>query len=148
MQLSKFQTDLLFGLYYEKIAIKYLLPYDRFKISEGNFKDYDIRTYKKIDTKNLYTYYEVKSDKIGYKTGNICIEIKCNGKPSGLSATKADYWIYFVIHKNMKTYDVYRIKTKRLKRLCDGKRVFCGGDSGTSEFHLLKIKDIEKYKIN
>lgn len=28
------------------------------------------------------------------QTGNICIEYECNGVPSGLAATQADYWVH------------------------------------------------------
>jgi len=146
MRFTKFQTDLIFGMKYEQVALNYLLPFDSYKISDCNFKKYDIKTYN-ID-ENKYIKYEVKSDKIAYKTGNICIETKCRGKLSGINCTTAKYYIYFVMHKNLKNYDVYRIKTKKLKKLCENKTTFYGGDSGASEFHLLKIKDIQKYKIN
>lgn len=35
---------------------------------------------------------ECKFDKKGAETGNICIEVGCNGKLSGLLVTKADFW--------------------------------------------------------
>tara|TARA_R100001443_G_scaffold35589_8_gene49396 strand:- start:6814 stop:7248 length:435 start_codon:yes stop_codon:yes gene_type:complete len=37
---------------------------------------------------------EVKTDFKAYKTGNIAIEVECNGKPSGISTTEADWWLF------------------------------------------------------
>ncbi len=36
---------------------------------------------------------ECKFDKRAIETGNICIEVGCNGRLSGLSISKADFWI-------------------------------------------------------
>lgn len=36
---------------------------------------------------------ECKFDRAAKETGNICIEVGCNGRWSGLLLTKADYWI-------------------------------------------------------
>jgi hypothetical protein len=37
---------------------------------------------------------EVKTERDWwFKSGNIAIEIECNGKPSGVMATKSDYWV-------------------------------------------------------
>ena len=47
---------------------------------------------------------EVKTERDWwYKTGNIAIEIECRGKPSGLYATEADYWVH-ILHKDGKDY--------------------------------------------
>ena len=46
----------------------------------------DMLTNKKI---------EVKSERdLWQKTGNICIEYKSYGKPSGIDATESDYWFH------------------------------------------------------
>ena len=38
---------------------------------------------------------EVKTERDKwYDTGNMAIEVKCNGKKSGLSVTKADWWFH------------------------------------------------------
>jgi hypothetical protein len=37
---------------------------------------------------------EVKSDRMAAKTGNVFIEIFYKDKPSGISTTMADYWVY------------------------------------------------------
>jgi len=87
---------------------------------------------------------EFKADKIAYKSGNLCIEYKCRGKPSGLAVTKADLWL-FVIDK---TGTFIGIKTKRLKELARKAyaedKVCFAGDDKQSECVLLPIKDIFK----
>ena len=40
---------------------------------------------------------EVKTERDWwFKSGNIAIEIECNGKPSGVMATKSDYWVHIL----------------------------------------------------
>ena len=46
------------------------------------------------------TKIEVKTERdIWVTTGNVAIEIRCNGKPSGLSTTEANVWIHLLAHK-------------------------------------------------
>lgn len=38
---------------------------------------------------------ELKSESwLWEKTGNICIEFMCDGRPSGIATTQADYWVH------------------------------------------------------
>ena len=47
------------------------------------------------------TMIEVKTERDKWKnTGNICIEIRCNGKPSGISTTGSSVWIHLLFYKN------------------------------------------------
>ena len=68
-----------------KIQLKYPNAY---KV-EGYFKDYDL--YVPEINKSI----EVKSDEKSKYTGNIVVEIEFNNKPSALSTTKADYWVWW-----------------------------------------------------
>lgn len=85
---------------------------------------------------------EVKYDRIAHKTGNIYVEISSRGVKSGISTTKASYWV-FIIDK--KSYGIF-INTKRLKDIC--KEVYQkygytkGGDNDTSLGVLIPIKNI------
>lgn len=56
--------------------------------AEGYFPDWDIQT-------NLGTY-EIKDDVLASKTGRIFVEYAYRDKPSGLAATKADYFVVLV----------------------------------------------------
>lgn len=42
--------------------------------------------------------YEVKSDFMAERTGNVFFEYFCNRKPSGLTSTKADKWAVLLVH--------------------------------------------------
>ena len=139
-----FKKDLEFGNYYELELLKYL-EYDKYKQSQGNFKPYDIKIYrgdKKIR-------YEVKADRITYKTGNIAIEYECFNKPSGITTTKSKYYSYFIIYPN-KNYDLYIIPVKELKKSITEnkyKRILSGGFKNMSNFYLFDKNIFEKYKI-
>lgn len=39
---------------------------------------------------------EVKADRRAFSTGNIFIELECNGKLSGINSTHASYWIHLL----------------------------------------------------
>ncbi len=73
-------------------------------------KEYDIIVKYNAQTSiELETKYEIKADRLSYKTGNVCIEIANCGRPSGITSTKSDYWGYFVI----KDYDLYLIPNSK-----------------------------------
>ena len=61
---------------------------DAFKI-QGYFKYYDIWI------PEFGVAVEVKGDRKSLETGNIVIEIEMGGKPSALSTTKAQYWVFY-----------------------------------------------------
>ena len=101
---------------------------------------------------NGKTFVEVKTDAIMGKTKNIFIEYKFKGKPSGLSTTKASYWIY-------KMYDedcAIIVSVERLKALCrefyvQKKYMRVGGDNNMSDGFLIPIQElfnITTFKLN
>ena len=72
----------------DNVCAKIRKKYPKAYVMQGYFKGYDIyvpETGKKV---------EVKQDKKSNFTGNIVVEIEFNGKPSALSTTKADYWVF------------------------------------------------------
>lgn len=81
---------------------------------------------------------EVKTDRKWHKTGNIFIEISCNGKPSGIMSTKASYLVY-LLHKDGVQVGGYILQVNPLKKaikscLNDGlegyRQIDWGGDGG------------------
>lgn len=137
-----FKKDLAFGESYEMELLKYI-PYDTYNKPQGKFKDYDLEI--KLNDKS--TFYEVKADRMAYKTGNIAIEYECFDKPSGIETTKADYYTYFVLNNN--DYDLYiipvrKIKSKIRKELY--KRIVKGGDYQKSKLYLFDLNKFKKYK--
>ena len=127
-----FQKDLVFGKKYESELLNHI-SYDSFQISEGLFKDYDV----KIVKDGLAISYECKADRWTHRTGNICIEFMCSNKPSGISTSKADYYAYFIVKGDK--YELLICKTEDIRQLIKDKlytRIHRGGDNKNSEFFL------------
>ena len=53
-----------------------------------------------------------------YKTGNIALEYECNGKPSGINATKSDYWIQ-ILAKGDDNHCMLVLEVDKLKKIVD-----------------------------
>ena len=70
---------------------------------KGEFKPYDIY----VPENNIKI--EVKRDIGSNKSNNYFMEYKCNDKNSGLSSTKADYWVIFDENKYI-WLDTYRLQ--------------------------------------
>ena len=140
MPYNKFEKDLAQGKKYEVESLNHL-DYDTYEMKEGYFKEYDLTIFKD----GTPTKIEVKSDRQASSTGNMAIEYECKNKPSGLSATKADYWIYFVVHKDKD--ECYKIPTDELRELVKDCRKVRGGDNYMSRMYLLKMDNCKKYRI-
>ena len=72
----------------DAVCAKIKKKYPRAHVMEGYCKGYDIyvpETKKKV---------EVKQDKKSNYTGNIVVEIEFDGRPSALSTTESDYWVF------------------------------------------------------
>lgn len=137
-----FCNDLQFGKKYEKIALQYLV-YDTVEFApDKKFSDYDFV----VTNNDKTTKYEVKSDRLTYKTGNLAIEYECSDKPSGVSTTKADYYMYFTI-KPDNTHDCYRIPVDVLKSYVGKGKKMRGGDGWKSLMTLVPISTFEEYKF-
>ena len=73
----------------DKVLKRIREEYPKAYQKEGYFKEYDIMI------PEINTTVEVKQDKKSNYTGNIVIEVEMPlGKPSALSTTTADYWIF------------------------------------------------------
>jgi len=134
-----FYQDLAFGNKYEQEYLKLTKPAE-FKIMTGKFKEYDIEIMDNSKT----VYVEVKSDRWTHKTNNLCIEFMCNNTPSGITTTKADFYIYFVVKPD--GYDMYKIPVETLREAITNKtyhKTMRGGDGYRSQFYLFN-KDIFK----
>ena len=118
---SDFDLDLKYGQIYEE-GLKVLLE------SKG-----------KIEVKT-------ERDK-WYDTGNMAIEIKCNGRKSGLAVTKADWWFH-IFSKDGQVKGMLCLPVRELKNICNGMqrsnrlRKVMGGDGDRSELLLFPIKEV------
>lgn len=140
--MNKFKSDLIFGKKYEKAFLNIINAKD-FKIMEGNFKEYDLEVYNN----NKITKYEIKSDRLTTKTGNICIEYRSYGKDSGISTSESDYYGYFEVIDS-DNHILYLIPTNYIKDCIKDKkytRTMKGGDNYKSEFYLFKKNLFDNY---
>ena len=99
----------------EKAFVKKMLDmYDVEKVEfapDTQFKDRDV----KLTINWIERTYEVKRDYKSQETWNIALEIKCNWKPSGIFASKADYIIYCLSEDEF----YFRNRWELLYDLCD-----------------------------
>lgn len=80
------------------------------------------------------------------RTGNICIEYEWNGRPSGIAATEAHYWVH-ELRKDGETlvylmFPMDRLKQIARKAFAAGRYRKGGGDGGLSSNILLRLADI------
>lgn len=91
---------------------------------------------------------EVKTERdIWVDTGNIVIEIRYKGEPSGLSATKADYWAQILSYKGIiKSIVMFHVKDLKLKvkyLLENGKaEIKNGGDNNYSQLVVIPLAEL------
>lgn len=82
---------------------------------------------------------EIKRDFKCLDTGNIFIEYESRGHKSGIAATEADYWCYW-----LSEHHFIMVETQRLKVICrnylNTKSDVIGGDSNTSKGILVPLK--------
>ena len=91
---------------------------------------------------------EVKTERDIWKTtGNIAIEIRCNGKPSGISTTESSVWMHYlslngvIMGGFLFKVDQLRAKIKKLHKE-DNLKIVMGGDDNLSQMALLPIKEL------
>ena len=89
---------------------------------------------------------EVKADRAWHKTGNIAVEYKFRGNPSGLSTTKAEWWCVVLTNKiNPRKSDaiflceVEKLR-KHLKKIFHKVRRVNGGYKNASRLLLVPVE--------
>lgn len=143
-----FKEDLAVALVTEKEVAKILEKiYNAEIISFNNSNEYDILT-KQGDK---FITYEVKEDFSCSRTGNVGLEYHCRGKLSGISVSKADYYIYKVHTKN-EGIQFFEYKTSILRDMVAKKlywRDANGGDKGSNSWnYLFRYEVFKKYGKN
>tara|TARA_Y100001963_G_scaffold66303_1_gene92411 strand:- start:580 stop:975 length:396 start_codon:yes stop_codon:yes gene_type:complete len=96
---------------------------------------------------------EVKTERDKWlDTGNLVIEYRYKGNPSGISVTKAKWWIHILmLNGKMKfsfIFPVSVLKRKIKSMLADGTaRTTMGGDDNMSSLILVPIKGVIKNEL-
>lgn len=93
---------------------------------------------------------EVKADRMWWNSGNLAFEFQCNGKPSGIAASKATWWVSVLTNQDdPNNTDLILIwKTEELKELLRSlirekkAEVKNGGDGMRAQLVLVKIDDL------
>lgn len=111
-----FKERLKEGAWGEKEVAKHLVNkgWTILEISEGNFKEWDIKASIKGETKT----FEVKTNYYEYKKFRhpmVVIETESNGELSGLSVTTADYYILYYPFEDF----FYIERTEDIKKMID-----------------------------
>lgn len=135
------EQDLKLSDVFEKLTIK-IYNMKNYERKNFNFKEYDIED---LDTK---IKYEVKTDRMTNDTGNIIIEYECNNKPSGINATTADYYIYYILDEANHKYGYYEIPVSKIKKYIKNNKYhqkISGGDGNRMKGYLFKVETFEKY---
>ena len=134
-----FKDDLYIGKEVEKKVLglinqKYPLAF----MINGKFSPYD------IFIPEVSQSVEVKSDKKSQHTGNLVVEVSMYGKPSGLMATLADFWVIFT------GIEYIWIRPESLKDMIvlfglPLKTFVCNGDTEPKKAYLPKVEIVKKY---
>ena len=97
---------------------------------------------------------EVKTERDIWKTtGNIAIELRYRGNPSGLSTTESSVWVHLLSYKGvieggfLLKVDLLKEKIKNLHKSGDLKMVM-GGDDNMSQMALLPIRELFDCKFS
>ena len=135
--MGNFIEDVKVGEKVQDFIIKEL--HDEFpslKSQHGNFANYD------LVSEDGYTI-EVKFDRGSANTGNVVIEYKYDGEPSGISKTAALEWVHVFSHHSKWAY--CRIKVRELKAFIKNNWKYLkkveGGDAYKSKMVLIPVND-------
>ena len=117
-------------------------------VDTNNTSAYDV----KININGKEFTFEIKEDFYCEKSGNVAVEFECRGKPSGISVSKADVYVYKIHAKPDGEIVIVEISTEKLKEMIKNKKYFRivnGGDKGSNTMNYLFKYDtfVEEGKI-
>ena len=97
------------------------------------------KKHEKLVMKSLENF-ELKTDRMAYKTGNVYVEFQSRGKDSGINTSKSDTWIFKIQNNKDQHLFSIHIPLTRLKKLVSKNyRVVPGGDNLTSRGYLVPL---------
>ena len=133
--MDKFYDNLKKFQKYEVIASELIKKYKNVKITK--FCDDNKYDFKTSDG----TKYEVKTEPSSLKTCNYFVEFFAYGKPSGISVTKAHFYIF------SNTTDYYMITVDELKALVKEHGILRKTRDGLTSGHLLRTHFIHDVAV-
>lgn len=84
---------------------------------------------------------EIKTDLLGHITGNVGIEFKQNGKPSGIETTESDIWAWYLKGIN----HIYYFDTSIVKSFITNELYHSKKETINSHYYLISISKIKEY---
>jgi len=111
-----FNKDILLGEDGEATVVKYLESKGGKLVTDNKNNEYDVI----INYKGNEIKYEIKTDVFctdKLDTGNLFIEFECRGKPSGITVTKAKWFVTYYKHLG----EIWFIETDKLLELINRK---------------------------
>ena len=84
---------------------------------------------------------EVKTDLLAHITGNVGIEFKQNGKPSGIQTTESDIWCWYIKGINQ----IYYFETSTVKSFIDKELHHMKKETINSHYYLISLDKIKQY---
>jgi hypothetical protein len=90
---------------------------------------------------------ELKSETWQWEqTGNICVEYRCDGRPSGISTTEADYWVHELRRGDATLvylmFPIDRLKDLTRAAIKAGRHRSGAGDGGRFDVALIALRDV------
>lgn len=137
-----FQEDINLGEEGECFIKNFLISKGFKFISENKNNKFDLL----MSYNNRFIKYEIKTDVLLSKekdTGNLVVEFESRGKPSGISVTEADYFVYFI----PKLKEIWNIKVEKLKNIIKNnnfKQVIGGDLDSNTKMYLINRKKFKK----
>ena len=140
---SEFKEDLEDGQEGEKIIVMYLVCQGMKFLHLNNDYKYDIMMYSEKYDKEVS--FEVKTDLFSKDTGNLAIEIRYKGKPSGISKTDSEWFVYW--YRDLPFNNLWMIKVDDLKSLIKKFKfdVINGGDNNQSQLVIIPRKKYKRF---
>ena len=92
---------------------------------------------------------EVKTDRLAVKTGNIAVEFRYRGRPSGIQTTKSDEYFFVIVEEDGSIRYRLNIPTAKLKKIAYRRFIngltTTGGQYNATEMILIPIIDLLNY---
>jgi hypothetical protein len=142
-----FREDIKVGESGEEYIKHFLIDKGYKFISEN--KDYRYDLLMSFNKREIT--YEIKTDVFvspEKDAGNLVVEFESRGKPSGISVTEAEYYVYYMPKLN----EVWNIKMDKLKKLINSNsfKEVVGGDKGsdTKMYLINRNKHKKHFKVH
>ena len=92
---------------------------------------------------------EVKTDRLAVKTGNLAVEFRYRGRPSGIQTTKSDEYFFVIVEEDGSIRYRLNIPTAKLKKIAYRRYLngltTTGGQYNATEMILIPIIDLLNY---